>query len=425
VAAYEQLEAEGYLEGRVGSGSYVAEGAAGKYNERTPVPEAPPPARLSPGRGAAAEGAAGSGLVDFGLASGCPDLASFPRDEWARCLSLAAREGSAGYGYGDPAGDGALRRAIAAYLFRMKGISCSEDELVVTAGSSQAAVLLATLLGRASREIQVEDPGYPPLRSVFRRMGIRPRAVRVDGQGLPPGDLEAGMPLLVTPAHHFPTGAVLPAERREKLAAAARAGGALVVEDDYDGELRLRGFPIRPLWSIAPDRVIFMGSFSKVMYPGIRLGYLLARAPLADRLARIKLGLALGPDGIAQRALARFMDEGRLDRRVRGLKRECAARRALIEELAAGLQGGQAIVAGEACGMHLRLVFPEGLPAGFRPSETRAAGFLASPLSAFSTLRSGEREDSLLIGYGNLDAARLREGFARMGAYIGARRAEG
>lgn len=169
VAAYEQLEAEGYLEGRVGSGSYVAEGAAGKYNERTPVPEAPPPARLSPGRGAAAEGAAGSGLVDFGLASGCPDLASFPRDEWARCLSLAAREGSAGYGYGDPAGDGALRRAIAAYLFRMKGISCSEDELVVTAGSSQAAVLLATLLGRASREIQVEDPGYPPLRSVFRR----------------------------------------------------------------------------------------------------------------------------------------------------------------------------------------------------------------------------------------------------------------
>jgi GntR family transcriptional regulator / MocR family aminotransferase len=421
VSAYEQLEAEGYLEGKVGSGSYVAEGAASASSESTRSASARPHARPAPSAGFGGTGEPQAGLVDFDLASGCPDPAGFPRDEWGRCLSLAARKGLEAYGYGDPAGEPALRRAVSDYLFRMKGMDCGEDEVIVTAGSSQAALIIASLLGKAQEGIQVEDPGYPPLRAAFKRLGLEPKPLGVDEQGLISDEVEPGLPLLATPAHHFPTGAVLPAERRERISAAARSGGGLVVEDDYDGELRLRGFPIRPLWSIAPDRVLFLGSFSKVMYPGIRLGYLVARAPLAERILRVKRGLALGSDSIAQRALARFVDEGRLDRRVRALKRECGARRALIEELAAKLPGGPPRVLGEECGMHLRLAFPEGLPASFAPKATRAAGFVAPPLSSFASRRSTGYEDSILIGYGNIDEASLREGFKRIGTYIESR----
>ena len=300
----------------------------------------------------------------------------------------------------------------------MKGMSCSEDELIVTAGSSQAAILLGILLRGRFGAIQVEDPTYPPLRALLKRQGLALRPISVDSSGIPPEEVSATLPLLATPAHHFPTGAVLPADRRAALAKLARAGDSLIIEDDYDGELRQRGFPIQPLRSLAPDRVIFLGTFSKVMYPGIRLGYILAPPSILGKLAAIKEKTALWAEGLTQAALARFIEEGRLDRRVRSLKRNCASKRELIEELAAGLPGGNARIEGEACGMHLRLAFPEGLPADFHSAKTRAAGFLASPVSSFSISRKIGREDSLLVGYGNLDAAGIREGFARIGAYI-------
>jgi GntR family transcriptional regulator / MocR family aminotransferase len=426
VSAYEQLEAEGYLEGRVGSGTYVVEGAAGAVRSAAASkPDRPGP----PGRRSLYRYWQGEGVIDFDGASACPELGLFPRDEWSRCLSLAARgkpDDPAGYGFGEVAGDRALRRAIAGYLFRMKGMSCSEDELIVTAGSSQAAALLGAFLRDAYPAIQVEDPTYPPLRATLKRMGLRLRPLAIDDSGLIPETVDGRLPLLATPAHHFPTGALLNAERREAIAARLRSGGGLAIEDDYDGELRLRGIPIKPLKSIAPDRVILMGTFSKTMFPGLRLGYLAAPEALVDRLLGMKYGLALWAGGLEQAALARFMDEGRLDRRVRRIKRECARKRELVEELAAGLPGGPASVGGEGCGMHCTLAFPGGLPASFDRRSTASSGFLASPVSSFSILPDSGAPRTILVGYGAFPEARIREGFARMGSYIeasgGARR---
>jgi Transcriptional regulators containing a DNA-binding HTH domain and an aminotransferase domain (MocR family) and their eukaryotic orthologs len=420
VEAYEQLEAEGYLEGRIGSGSYVVEGAAPAAGVAAIV------VPIAAERQGAYRGRSfyrrrrGPDLVDFDGACASHEPELFPREEWARCLSLACRgrAGSAGYGFGDIAGDRALRRAVAAYLFRMKGLACAEDELIITSGSSQAALLLGTLLRDRYPAIQVEDPTYPPLRAILRRQGLRLRPIAVDGYGLRPEPIDGGLPLLATPAHHFPTGALLSAERREAIAARLRSGGSIAIEDDYDGELRLRGLPIAPLRAIAPDRVVLMGSFSKVMYPGLRIGYLAAPENLVDRLLGIKFGLALWADGLAQTALARFIDEGHLDRRVRRIKKSSASKRELVEELAGALPGGPAIVRGEACGMHCALAFPSGLPARFNPRETEASGFVASPLSSFSILPQAGREEALLIGYGALGEERIREGFARMGAYL-------
>jgi GntR family transcriptional regulator / MocR family aminotransferase len=408
VAAYEQLEAEGYLEGRVGSGTYVVEGSVfdGMEDAASARPRRPRRDR------------AGTDIVEFVGASSCHELGLFPREEWSRCLSLASRASSAGYDFGEAAGSRELRRAIADYLFRMKGMAASEDELIVTSGSSQAALLLGTLLRESYSAIQVEDPTYPPLRATLKRLGLRPRPLAIDGSGLRPESVDGSLPLLATPAHHFPTGALLPAERREAIAARARAGGSIIVEDDYDGELRLRGLPIRPLRATAPDRTVLIGSFSKVMYPGLRIGYIAAPERLVDRLLGLKLGLALWVDGLTQAALARFIDEGRLDRRVRRIKRDCASKRELVEELAAALPGGPARAVGEACGMHCAIAFPEGLPARFRGDETAKAGFAASPASSFSILPDSGRMDSLLIGYGSLSADRIRTGFARMSAYI-------
>jgi GntR family transcriptional regulator / MocR family aminotransferase len=429
VAAYEQLEAEGYLEGRVGSGTYVVEGAAVEAPEgesaraaaagRRSYPRGPVAAER-PGAGARAfyPASGGADIVDFDGASSCFELDRFPREEWSRCLSLASRGPASGYGFGDTAGDRALRRAIADYLFRMKGMVCSESEIIVTSGSSQAILLIGAMLRGSFSEIQVEDPTYPPLRATLKRLGLRPRPLPIDGSGLRPETVDGALPLLATPAHHYPTGALMPAERREAIVAKARAGGSILVEDDYDGELRLRGLPIRPLRAAAPELAILMGSFSKVMYPGLRIGYLAAPERLVDRLLGIRFALALWVDGLTQAALARFIDEGRLDRRVRRIKKDCAIKRELVEELAAALPGGPARVAGEACGMHCALAFAGGPPKRFARARTARSGFVASRSSSFSILSDSGGGDSLLIGYGALSEDRIRTGFRRITAYI-------
>lgn len=458
VSAYEQLAAEGYLEGRVGSGTFVVEGAAGGDSFSAAAMGDSEPStgdsarrliriarrqKISSARQLFHHSLQGQDIIDFDGACACSEPGLFPKEEWSLCLSRAARgnagrrlysggsvlqEGS-GYGFGEAAGDRALRRAIADYLFRMKGMSCGEDEIIVTSGSSQAALLLGVFLRDRWDSVQVEDPTYPPLRATLKRLGLRLHPLAVDGAGLRPESMDGGLPLLATPAHHFPTGARMPAERREAIAARLRSGGGIAIEDDYDGELRLRGLPIRPLRALAPDNVALMGSFSKCMYPGLRLGYLVVPEGLVDRLLGIKFALALWADGLAQAALARFIDEGRLDRRIRRIKRDCADKRALVEELAAGLpagrEGGKVRVVGEGCGMHCALSFEEGLPADFRRSATVRAGFVASPHSAFSILPDSEEEAAILVGYGALSPGRIREGFARMAAHIESARKPG
>ncbi len=416
VAAYEQLEAEGYLEGRIGSGTYVVGNSV--FDARRDPIEGNRARQSLAGRHSFFRMRASGDIVDFEGATASHELEKFPRSEWSRCLSLASREASSGYAFGEAAGSRSLRRAVADYLFRMKGMASSEDEIIITSGSSQAALLIGAYLRGLYSEIQVEDPTYPPLRATFKRLGLRPRPIPVDDSGLVPDSVDGRLPLIITPAHHFPTGALLPAERREVLAAKIRSGQALIVEDDYDGELRLRGLPVKPLRAIEPERAILVGSFSKVMYPGLRLGYISAPERIVDRLLGLKFALALWADGLTQAALARFIDEGRLDKRVRRIKRDCAVKRELVEKLASDLPRGGGRILGEACGMHCSLVFPGGLPRKFARTETTSWGFIASRSTSFSILPELSSNDSLLIGYGALSEDRLRSGFARMAAYI-------
>jgi GntR family transcriptional regulator/MocR family aminotransferase len=286
-----------------------------------------------------------------------PDLSLFPLDLWRRlyvaCLKNA---GADALDYADH-GQGylPLREEIAKYLARTRGIQCSAEEIIVVSGSQQGLDLCARLLLEPGSEVALENPGYIGARRVFEASGARLRPVRVDSEGLVCDELgDAARLAYVTPARQFPTGIALSPQRRKALIAWARAHQAVIVEDDYDSEYRYSGAPMPALYGTSSDvAVIYSGSFSKVMFPGLRIGYLVVPRSLVPTFARAKW-LADRHTPVHQQAtLHRFMSEGHLDRHVRRMRKTYSQRRAVLVDALGQHFGDRAQVLGGPGGTHV------------------------------------------------------------------------
>jgi GntR family transcriptional regulator/MocR family aminotransferase len=322
-------------------------------------------------------------------------------------------------GYGDPRGHPRLRQALAAYLGRTRAVVAPVDQIVVTSGFAQGIRLVAEALARhGMHEIGVEDPGSVGAATSLRIGGLATRPVPVDRQGL---DVEALAALalravVVTPAHQFPTGAVLGPARRTALLTWAADHDGVVVEDDYDAEYRYDRSPVGSLQGLAPDRVVYGGSVSKSLAPGLRIGWLVAPPWLAGSLADVKHWADIAAPVLDQVALAVFLESGGLDRHLRRTAVHYAAcRRQLLAAVARHLPGWT--VSGVAAGLHAVLVPGRPIGAAAVEEASRPGGELVVvPLAAYA---DGGSPPGLVVGYGAATPDQIERGVAAIAACVG------
>jgi GntR family transcriptional regulator / MocR family aminotransferase len=391
VEAYAQLVAEGYLTVRRGAAPVVA------ATSRPAV--------------AARAAAAPAGVPRFDLRPGTPDLALFPRRAWAaaqrRALQVAA---DADLGYPDPAGHPRLRAALAAYLGRVRGVDAAPERIVVCGGVSEVMALLARVLrSQGASRIGVEDPSHDETRALLAHHGLEPVPVPVDGDGIDVAALAAAAPdaVLVTPAHQFPTGAVLAPVRRAALVAWARRAGALVIEDDYDAEYRYDRQPVGAVQGLAPEHVVHAHSVSKTLAPGLRLGWAVLPARLVRAVAEEKWRADLGAPVLEQIALAEFLARGDLDRHLRHTRPLYRRRRDVL------LHGLPA--EGAAAGLHALVGLGE-LAEADAVARAAALDVAVVPLGRYTT---APRPPALVLGFSRLPEPTLAEAAQRLRRALG------
>ncbi|MDB5361625.1 MAG: DNA-binding protein [Rhodospirillales bacterium] len=390
-AAYGQLAGEGYIQGRGAAGTFVAPVAIPAAAVPAPAPRA--------GRPAAPAGRP----LPFQM--GLPALDAFPRKLWTR---LAARQAHAlsplGLVAPDPAGIASLRQAIARYLAVARGIAVPPEHVVVTAGFQGALGLITRLLDVGDQPVWMEEPGYFLARAGLVAAGARVVQVPVDAEGL---DVAAGMALaptarlaLVSPSHQSPLGMALSLPRRLQLLDWAASCDGWIVEDDYDSEFRYVGRPLPPLKSLdRAGRVLYVGTFSKTLFPGLRLGYLVAPPPLTQRIAEIAALLGPLPAADAQATLAAFLAEGHFGRHVRRMRQLYARRRAALAVELEKAFGADRVALG-AGGMQILLRLDGAVDDLAMVEACRLAGLGPSPLSR--AYAGPAKRRGLLLSFTNL-----------------------
>ena len=397
--AYGQLAAEGYLTTRQGA-----------------------PVKVSATvRTAAARPAARSMLESFPyhFHPGLPDLAGFPRERWLRSLRTALRESPLdALGYGDPRGLPELREALTDYLGRVRGAAADTEQMTICTGFMQGFSLACEVLrGHGVESIALEDPGWHVHRLIAEQAGLAVVPIPVDGDGLRVGDLIASDApvVVVTPAHQFPTGAVLSPARRAALVEWAEREERLIVEDDYDAEYRYDRAAVGALQGLAPERVLYIGSASKRLTPGMRLGWMLAPAWLAWQIATAKAVHDGGSEVLGQLALRDFIARGELDRHLRRMRARYQRRRAtLLQALAVQLPSARVFVpAHPAAGLFELVRLPDGIdePALIKAAAARGVGIEGLALHRF--LPGGP--PGVLLGFGNLSEPAIEQGVRLLG----------
>jgi GntR family transcriptional regulator / MocR family aminotransferase len=389
--AYSQLVAEGWLAARAGAGTIVSAAAA--------APEAPVRDRQEPRP------------PRYDLRAGNPDVASFPRADWAAALRRVLREApDEALRLGDPRGRIELRRALAAYLGRARGVVAEPERIVVCSGFAQALALIAAVLPRRAT-VAMEDPCLKDHRDVIRAAGHEILPVRVDQGGAKIDDLVGGArrgrdrgarvagrgadAVVVTPAHQIGLGATLAPERRAALAAWARDDGGLVLEDDYDGEFRYDRQPVGALQALAPAHIAYAGTASKALAPALRLAWLVLPEPLVEPVVEAKRLADSATPAIEQLALANLIESGALDRHLRRARTRYRRRRdALLEALPPTVNA-----LGVAAGLHVTLALPPDGPGEDELVEAARRRSLAlSSLRRFWHDPEG-RPPHLMVGY--------------------------
>jgi GntR family transcriptional regulator/MocR family aminotransferase len=429
--AYARLFAEGWLEGRHGSGTYVADvtppsaealGEAtkpdqgpGRANGRgsawADVPSTPERKRVSPRPfGAFGGSAAPTSLID--LQPGISWAEGIEPAIWSRAWRQAGAHLPSRWP--DPHGLPELREEIAAYLRRSRGLAISPAHVLVTQGVSSGLALLADALLTPGDKAGIEEPGYATGREVLRRAGARVVPCRVDAHGIAPEELPCDLKLLyTTPAHQYPLGGRLPVNRRQALVAWARATGALVVEDDYDSEFRYAGRPLASLQGIdRGERVIYLGTFSKVIFPGLRLGYAVVPHELLDAMIAARYLADRHPPGLAESVLTEFIEQGHFGAH---LRRMCAryrgARDTLVAAIGAKLGAYLEVVAPDQ-GMHLTARLRPGLDDAAVARAAAARGVVVRPLSALYV--AAPPVPGLMLGFTGYDTPSLIAGVDRL-----------
>jgi GntR family transcriptional regulator / MocR family aminotransferase len=429
VLAYEQLAAEGYLVSRDRSAARVAHAVA----PRMPAParqagSAPQPrlssyARRLPQDPPSSTYAARPG-VRYDFRYGTPAIREFPREIWRRLLAARARRNVLGtFGYGPPEGYAPLREALVEYLARARGVSCEAEQIVIVNGSQQAFDLAARVLLDPGDPVVIEEPHYPGARLPFAAAGARFIGIEVDAEGLdparlPPPSVRARL-AYVTPCHQFPTGVIMPAGRRNALLEWAVRTGAWIVEDDYVSEFRYEGRPLEALQALdRAGRVIYVGTFSKTLFPALRLAYLVLPRELVKPFIAAKWMSDRYTAMLGQEALVDFITGGHFERYLRrSCTRNAARRSALIGALRQHL-GSRIEIAGENAGVHLVVWLNEIAPHELKAVIARAASAGVGLYPVNPCYSHPQRRAGLLLGYAALTEAEIRTGIRRFAGVL-------
>jgi GntR family transcriptional regulator/MocR family aminotransferase len=422
VSAFEQLLAEGYLETAVGSGTFVARALP----DTPPRPPAAPGTRGRPGPRVVAKGPAGrpreaaepwlGGSGAFRMSEVA--TGRFPFSVWSTLVARHTRNPQRSLlSYGDAMGHLPLREALSAYLQTARAVRCEPEQIMVVSGSQQALEIAARVLLDPGSAVCVEEPGYAGVQEVVARAGARLVPVRVDGDGLDVDAAAARCPapraVYVTPSHQYPLGVTMSASRRLQLLDWARRSGAWVLEDDYDSEYRYGSQPIAALQGLDRDaRVVYIGTFSKVLFPSLRVGYVVVPPDLVPRFAAVRQAMDILSPTVPQAVLADFLHEGHFARHLRRMRQLYGARRdALVDALRAEL-GDTLQVQGDQAGVHLVATLAP--RADDRALAVRAAaqGLWAMPLSSCFAGRATRR--GFVLGYGGTEADEMADAVRRL-----------
>lgn len=430
MVAFEQLLAEGYLEGKVGSGTYVAHSLPDDLlRARSQKTKAIAQARgrnLSE-RGRLLASTAAAVMRDESRARafqpGVPDIESFPFQLWARMISRRWRTPQPRLlGYGYPAGYEPLREVIAEYLCSARAARCAPGQVIIVSGAQQAIDLASRALLDPGDGVWMEDPCYKGARGAFAGALARLVAVPVDDEGI---SVAAGRRLCpnarlayVTPSRQYPLGMTMSLARRLELLAWAREAGAWIVEDDYDSEYRYAGRPLAALQGLDTEgRVIYIGTFSRVLFPSLRLGYMVVPVDLVEAFTSARAFAAYHSPLVEQDALAEFISDGHFARHIRRMRALCQRRQeVLIESASRGLEGLLDVKPSEA-GMHVIGWLPEGIDDWAASQCAAKHGVDAPPLSFYcieAKLRGG-----LLLGYTGITEREIRAGARRLASSLG------
>ncbi|WP_415806082.1 PLP-dependent aminotransferase family protein [Bordetella muralis] len=402
--AYGQLTAEGYVR-------------ADRQGTRVAALPAAPTARVAPAPTGAGAAQRVSRLtpsprrVEAGMAlrPGTPALNHFPLNAWRRTLDRTLRDMPAStLGYGEPAGEPALREAIARHLGLSRGVRCKAEQILITEGAQEALTLCVRLLSNPGDIAWVEDPGYRGIKAALQAGDLQVIPVRVDAEGLaaPAALWHTHTPRVIytSPSHQYPTGAVLSAARRLDLLDRARRNNAWIIEDDYDSEFRHQGDPIPAMQGLADNApVVYIGTFSKTMFPALRVGFLVLPEGLTGSLHTAVHELLRGGHRHEQLALADFMESGQFARHLGRMRRLYRDRQsALRTALALHLPVSHEVLGGQG-GLHLTLRLPPDIPDRQLAAAARRAGMAPTALSAFALQPTAE-DNGLVLGYGNTSA---------------------
>ncbi|WP_020671670.1 PLP-dependent aminotransferase family protein [Amycolatopsis nigrescens] len=412
-AAYDQLTAEGFLTATVGAGTFVRSGIHREKPAPRPVPEGTGVSATELWAGVPKPPRSFAPAPEYDFRAGVPDVTLFPFDTWRRLVAQQLRgSGADVLTYGDPAGLPALRAAIVRQVGVSRDVVADPDDVLVTSGAQQAVDLLARVLLRPGDKVAVEDPGYPPPRHLFESLGAQVIGVPVDDEGIVVSRIPPGVRLVhVTPSHQYPLGLAMSLARRMELISWARRNDAVLVEDDYDTDFRYGGRPLEPLYSLdTTGRVLYVGSFSKVLYPSMRLGFLVAPPALREPLRKAKYLSDWQSGGPAQAALAQFMEEGGFARHVRRMRRVYQSRH---QVLAAALKSDFADLLTPvpcAAGLHLSATGECGTRRLVRAARRHGVSLYA--LGDFTMRRTEVR--GLVFGFGAIATERIVPGLRRL-----------
>jgi GntR family transcriptional regulator/MocR family aminotransferase len=414
LVAYERLRAEGFLSTRVGAGTFVSEGI------RPRSPSGPSDSPLRP-RAVWADIPEGLDMSatrpEFDFRPGIPDAGRFPFASWRARVSGQLRHSAVGTGaHIGAAGHPGLRAAIGRHIGVSRGVRCTADDVLVTSGSQQAVDLVARVLLEPGDLVAVEDPGYPLPRRALHAYGCRVVGVPVDADGLVVDAIPDGVRLVyVTPSHQYPLGMAMSMARRQALLAWAHRVNATIVEDDYDSEFRYGGRPLEPLQSLDESgRVLYVGSFSKVLLPTLRLGFLVSPAPLHAALRKAKCLADWHTAVPTQAAAAQFIDDGLLAQHIRRMRRVYEERHdRVLGALDRDFRGRLAPLPSTG-GLHLAALLVDRRGSADRAIAERAAGGGVAVFPLSYHFVSTPPRAGLLFGYGAIPSDRIEEGLRRL-----------
>jgi GntR family transcriptional regulator / MocR family aminotransferase len=424
--AYDQLVAEGYLETRVGAGTFVAD----TVPDQIPEPAAAAAARVNKSgslglstRGAQLVEQAGAYRLQWGaFMPGVPDVSLFPNRIWSRLQNKYWRRARPDLlTYSQGGGHLPLREAIAEYLHVARSVNCTPDQVLVTTGIHQSIDLAAKLLAETGDRVWVEDPCYWGTRSVLRSLNLQPVPVPVDAEGI---DLRSGdwrnppRFIFVTPSHQYPLGPVMSLLRRRMLLEYAAVHNTWIMEDDYDSEFRYNSRPLAALQGMDTyDRVLYLGSFSKTLFPGLRLGFLVVPQALAEPFSTGLSELYRGGQPFTQAVLADFMKEGHFASHIRRMRVLYEERLRLLQQAIQHEFGDMLPTTGGDAGLHLTLGLPDDCDDAAISRHAQSEGIIARALSRYYMTPERTRR-GLLLGYACVPHEAIAPTFAKLAKII-------